>query len=175
MAWIENPRLANLPMRIQIPSSSNASEEASSMRCQILPPTVTAEHFDRESDFEKLDNILESSVEEAQFISVVLHGLEGVGKSAIASAYIKNKYKKNVYDVVLWICGESRTSFRQSFTDIAMELKLPGANHQTPDENFSLLQKWFRTTGKYRPCNMWSSGILIPKLNSNRIQVARGI
>lgn len=178
MAWIGRPSRANLPMHIQNPSSTNANEAASTKRCQILPPTGTARHFDRFPYFEKLDKILRPSVDEARLISVVLHGTAGVGKSAIASTYIEERYKENVYDVVLWICGESRTSFRQSFTDIAMGLGLRGANHQTPDENFILLQEWFRTTGKYYPCTALQirpSGILILKLKSNRVQVARGL
>lgn len=113
----------------------------------MLPQTKTTRVFDQVDVFEKLDHIL-GPASGTSFRSVALHGQGGVGKSTIASTYIERKFDENDYDVVLWVCGEKTSSMRQSFTDIAMRLKLPGAQPQTQDENLILVQDWFQSTGK---------------------------
>jgi hypothetical protein len=74
--------------------------------------------------------------------------LGGVGKSSIASTYAETRYKKNVYHVCLWVKGEKPASLRQSFTDIALRLKLPGVQPQTHDDNLNLVQDWFQSTSQ---------------------------
>ncbi|KAH0553214.1 hypothetical protein GP486_006614, partial [Trichoglossum hirsutum] len=142
----------NSPTRVRSPPSTDANITASNLRCLLLPHIKTTRFFDRVDVFEKLDQILGPTAKRTSFRSVALHGLGGVGKSAIASTYIKKKFDENDYDVVLWVCGETPSSLRQSFTDIAMRLKLPGAQPQTHDENTILVQDWFQSTGKSKFC-----------------------
>ncbi|KAK8130629.1 hypothetical protein PG999_003009 [Apiospora kogelbergensis] len=78
--------------------------------------------------------------------SVALHGVGGVGKTSIASSYAEKKYYEEVYDVVAWIHGEKDSSLRQSFTNIAMRLKLPGAQSQADEENQILVHHWLQST-----------------------------
>lgn len=120
-------------------------------RCLMLPPTRSSRFFDRVDVFADLDRILAPTVTtgESTFRSVALYGLGGVGKSTIASTYIDTRYKENVYHVCLWVRGEKPESFRQSFTEIALRLKLPGAQPQTRDDNLNLVQDWFQSTGQY--------------------------
>jgi NB-ARC domain len=106
----------------------------------MLPRTKTTRFFDRVDVFEKLDQTLGPAAGRTSFLSVALHGLGGVGKSAIASTYIERKFDENDYDVALWVRGEKPSFLRQSFTDISMRLKLPGAQPQTHDENLILVQ-----------------------------------
>jgi predicted ATP-dependent serine protease len=117
----------------------------------MLPQTKTTRFFDRVDVFEELDQIL-GPVAGTSFRSVALHGLGGVGKSTIASTYIEKKFDKDDYDVVLWVRGEKTSSLQQSFTDIAMRLKLPGAQPQNYNENLFLVQDWFQSTGKSKFC-----------------------
>lgn len=42
-----------------------------------------------------------------------------------------------------------RLSIRQSFTEIALALELPGAHPQRHDNNVVLVQNGFKTSGKY--------------------------
>lgn len=114
----------------------------------MLPQTKTTRIFNRVDVFEKLDQILGPASGRTSFRSVALHGLGGVGKSTIASTYIERRFDENDYEVVMWVRGEKPSSLRQSFTDIAMRLKLPGAQPQTHDENLILVQDWFQSTGK---------------------------
>lgn len=165
-----------LPMPAEILPSPNANKASPTFRHLMLPPT--SRHFDRDEYFEYLDSVLHPAVKKKQFPSVILYGTEGVGKSTIASTYIVKRYEEKVYDVVLWICAENHTTLRQSFTEIATRLGLKGANSKTPDENFSLVQQWFGTTGKFVPSearNTQLSGIIILKLQLNRVRVARGL
>lgn len=114
------------------------------MVAQTKPTSVV----DRVDVFEKLDQILGPTAKRTSFISVALYGVGGVGKSTIASTYTEKKFEENEYDAVFWVRGENPLSMRQSFTDIAMRLKLPGAQPQTHDDNLILVQDWFQSTGK---------------------------
>lgn len=127
--------------------STDAIVKAPRLRYLMLPPIKTTWFFDRVDVFEKLDHILGKG---SSFRSVALHGLGGIGKSSIASTYIETKFNENDYDVALWVRGEKPESLRQSFTDIAMRLKLHGAQPQTHDENLLLVQDWFQSTGKFK-------------------------
>jgi hypothetical protein len=139
-------------MRVQSPANTDAIKAAAKFRCCMLPFAKTTRFFDRIDVFEKLDQLLGPTAGRASFRSVALHGLGGVGKSTIASTYIERKFDENDYDVILWARSEKPSSLRQSITDIAMRLKLPGAQPQTHDENLILVQDWFQSTGKSRFC-----------------------
>ncbi|OAQ95981.1 hypothetical protein LLEC1_02850 [Akanthomyces lecanii] len=108
-------------------------------RCLMLPQTRATRCFSRDDVFVKLDEILQPAAEQSSLRSVALYGVGGVGKSTVASTYVENKFEDQVWDVVLWVCGEKPSSLRQSFTDVAMRLKLPGAQPQTHNENLFLL------------------------------------
>lgn len=138
-------------MPAQSPPSMKANAQVSKLRCLMMPQTKTTRLFNRIDVFEKLDQILEITAERTSFRSVALYGLGGVGKSTIASTYVEAKFRENCYDVVLWVRAEKLSSLRQSFTDVAMRLKLPEAQPQTHDENLILVQDWFQSTGKSRP------------------------
>ncbi|KAM7213095.1 hypothetical protein V8F06_011518 [Rhypophila decipiens] len=113
-------------------------------RCLMTPLTKTSRLFDRLDVFIQLDELLRPDAGDNSLNSVALHGLGGVGKSSIGSSYAEKKYSELTYDVVLWVCGENDASLRQSFTDIAIRLKLAGANPLSHVENQVLVQDWFR-------------------------------
>lgn len=136
--------------RLKKPNTSHietASKQPATQRCIMMPATKTSRFFDRVDIFLKLDEMLAPESEEFSLQSVALHGLPGVGKSSIASTYAEKKFSEQAYDVVLWVCSENEASIRQSMTDIAMRLKLPGAQPISHDENQVLVQEWFRATG----------------------------
>ncbi|KAJ2993997.1 hypothetical protein NUW58_g1673 [Xylaria curta] len=111
----------------------------------LLPQTRTLRFFDREDIFEKLDTIFGDELQ-TPFKSVALWGLGGIGKSSIALQYIERKVAKDEYHAMFWVNSEKDASIRQSFTDIALKLKLPGARPQTHDENMDLVQDWLQST-----------------------------
>ncbi|KAK8022424.1 hypothetical protein PG993_013191 [Apiospora rasikravindrae] len=118
------------------------SDSVAKRRILMLPDTKTNRLFDRVDIYLQLDRLLTPDAVEFVLQSVALHGLAGVGKTSIASSYAEKKYRDHVYDVVLWVRGEKYASLRQSFTDIALRLKLPGAQSQSHDENQILVHDW---------------------------------
>jgi hypothetical protein len=133
-------------LRVQSPQDSGNVTPSANPRCLMLPRVRMTRSFNRESIYERLDQVL-SPVAGKTFRSVALYGMGGVGKSTIASTYTKKKFEENVYDTVLWAHGEKLMSLRQSFTDIALRLKLPGAQSHSHHENLALVQDWFQSTG----------------------------
>ncbi len=115
----------------------------------MLPVTRTNRLFGRLDVFVKLDELLAPDAGDFSLQSVALHGIGGVGKTSVASSYAEKKFSEKVYNVILWVCGETDASMRQSFTDIALRLKLPGAQPHTHDENRILVQDWFQATGTW--------------------------
>lgn len=114
----------------------------------ILPTQKPSRFFERVDTFEKIDQVLGREGSKTSFRSIALFGLGGIGKSSIAARYIERKIEEMEYDAVFWVYGENTASLRQSFTDIAMRLKLPGAQLNLHDDNLILVQNWFQSTGK---------------------------
>lgn len=131
-------------------------------RCLMLPPLRISRCFDRVDVFEDLDRILAPTLT-SSFRSVALYGIGGVGKSIVASTYMEARYKENVYHVCLWAQGATPEALRQSFTDIALRLKLPDAQPQKHDDNLNLVQDWFQYAGK--KCDICSQklGSFVPR------------
>ncbi|KAF9773458.1 hypothetical protein IL306_008714 [Fusarium sp. DS 682] len=144
---VEKLAQLNSPSSVQHPAMDVVIKPPM-LRALMLPPIKTTRFFNRLDVFEKLELVLGQG---SSFRSVALHGLGGIGKSSIASNYIETKFNENEYEVVLWVRGEKPESLRQSFSDIAMRLKLHGAQLQTHDENLLLVQDWFQSTGEINP------------------------
>jgi ATPase subunit of ABC transporter with duplicated ATPase domains len=115
----------------------------------MLPPTKTDQHYDRDNVFKDLDNKLAVQDRVPSFLSVALFGLSGVGKSTVVSTYAEARFREKFYDVILWARGENSVSLRQSFTEIALRLRLSGAQHHSHDQNLILVQDWFQSTRKF--------------------------
>jgi hypothetical protein len=129
-------------------SASDIAALTQQFRCMILPTKKASRFFDRVDTFEKIDQALGRKGTNTSFRSIALFGLGGIGKSSIAARYIERKIEENEYDAVFWVYGEKTPSLRQSFTDIAMRLKLTGAQPNLHDDNLILVQNWFQSTGK---------------------------
>lgn len=129
--------------------SSNTKSAGHPFPCFILPPTKAPRFFDRETINKQIDDVLSRNYTGTSFRSVALHGLGGIGKSAIASRYVDQKIVDQDYDAIFWVQAEKPASLRQSFTEIAVQLKIEGAEPQKHDENRKLVQKWFQAASKF--------------------------
>ena len=116
-----------------------------------LPTRIYSSFFNRVDTFEKIDQVLGRDGPTTSFRSITLFGLGGIGKSSIAARYIERKIEEKKYDAMFWVYGETTASLRQSFTDIALRLKLSGAQPNLHDENLIQVQSWFQTTSKPPP------------------------
>ncbi|PNP51317.1 hypothetical protein THARTR1_08074 [Trichoderma harzianum] len=143
-------RVGNLVIALSPPLGQTSSLGIASITQQVslmqLPTKICSSFFDRESTFEKIDQVLDRDGLATAFRSIALFGLEGIGKSSIAARYIERKMEEKKYDAVFWVYGETTASLRQSFTDVALRLKLPGAQPNLHNENLQLVQNWFQTT-----------------------------
>lgn len=49
---------------------------------------------------------------------------------------------------MFWVGGEKENTLRQSFSDIALRLKLAGAQTRDHDQKRTLVLDWIQTTGR---------------------------
>jgi hypothetical protein len=117
----------------------------------ILPQTrlLPGRFFDRIDIFEKLDRTFGDNGARTTFKAVTLLGFGGIGKISITMRYVEAKVDQKRYDAIFWVHGEKPASLRQSFTDIAIKLRLPNAGPQNHDENLELVLEWFQSTGMF--------------------------
>jgi thymidylate kinase len=85
---------------------------------------------------------------EQKFITIF--GLGGIGKSRVALAYAKRYESK--FDVTLWVKSETRLSLIQSFTEIAVDLRIPGADRNSKGErNIELVFMHLKEHCRFNP------------------------
>lgn len=147
---VEKSTQYSVPLAFQGNSSPEPYQTPSRIKPYLLlAPTrpLPGRFFDRTGEFEKLDRALGQHQATASFKAIALCGLAGVGKSSLAASYVDSKVQNQQYNAIFWVNGENSASLRQSFTSIAMKLKLPGAHAQNHDENLELVQEWFQSTG----------------------------
>jgi hypothetical protein len=102
--------------------------------------------FGREEVLRDIDSVLRPQPNKQQKF-LTLHGIGGVGKSKVALAYAK-RYESQ-FDMTMWIQSQTQMSLSQSFTDIAVELDIPGAERNGKgDENRDLVFDWLKKNGK---------------------------
>ncbi|KAF2722639.1 NB-ARC and TPR domain protein [Polychaeton citri CBS 116435] len=129
-------------------SLRQSQEELASLPCFIYPMSRTARFFDRTEDIIEMDRFFCNGVQDTEqpFRSIALHGVAGVGKSSVALRYAENRIHRKELDAMFWISGEKEVTVRQSFTDIAVRLKLPGARPKDHDQNRTLVLDWLQNT-----------------------------
>ncbi|KAH8807474.1 P-loop containing nucleoside triphosphate hydrolase protein [Xylogone sp. PMI_703] len=131
------------------PSLRPSRDEPASLPCFIYPTSRTFRFFDRTEDIIQIDKYFNNRFEDAcqPIRSLALHGVGGVGKSAVALRYAETRIQRKELDAMFWISGEKEVTIRQSFTDIAVRLKLPGAQPKDHDHNRTLVLGWLQNTG----------------------------
>jgi hypothetical protein len=123
-------------------------DEQAKLPCVILPSIRTAPCFDRTDVIQNIKDHFNDDDGEQSFRSLAIHGLGGVGKSTVALRYAENKLRSGELDALFWVYSEKLVSIRQSFTDIALRLKLPDARQGDHDENHALVLNWLQHTRK---------------------------
>ena len=127
---------------------SSRPEEQARLPCVILPSIRTSRFFDRTDVIQKIEEFFSQADPTQSFRSLTVHGLGGVGKSSVALKYAEAKLRRGELDALFWVYSEKLVSIRQSFTDIAVRLKLPDARPGDHEENLALVLNWLQTTRK---------------------------
>ncbi|KAF2228145.1 hypothetical protein BDZ85DRAFT_12299 [Elsinoe ampelina] len=102
--------------------------------------------FDREEQIREMENHFAYSAESPCVRSLAIHGMGGVGKTSLACKYAWQQRKR--IDTMLWFKSETAASLRQSFTQAAQRLQLPGVRADDHEENRHVLLTWLQTTNK---------------------------
>lgn len=85
-----------------------------------------------------------------QFMEVaILHGANGIGKSSIALKCADTLFHRRDVNVVFWIDYQNYATIQQSFTTIALEMKLPCTELKDHEENRCQVLTWLTETSKY--------------------------
>ena len=141
-----NSTLAALPSL----SAGQSPDDPASLPCFIYPSSRTSRFFDRTEDIIEMDRYFGNGAQDPDqpFRSIALYGIGGVGKSSVALRYAETRIHRKELDAMFWVAGEKEVTLRQSFSDIAVRLKLPGAQAKDYDQNRTLVLEWIQTTGK---------------------------
>ncbi|KAM5347078.1 hypothetical protein ACJ41O_010083 [Fusarium nematophilum] len=126
--------------------SPRTTQDTAQLPCFILPPTRTARFFDRDDVIEKIEEHFQSGDSASSLRSLALYGMGGVGKSHVAMKYLEKKQAAKDFDAIFWVNAESPVSIQQSFTDVALRLKLPDTGPASHDENRMILKGWLQQT-----------------------------
>jgi len=139
---------------ISLSKQSSQAEEEARLPCVILPSIRTTRFFDRTDVIDQVEKFFQQANCEQGFRSLALYGLGGVGKSSVALRYAEAKLRNGELDALFWVYSEKSVSISQSFTDIALRLKLPDAKTGDHEENRKLVLDWLQYT---RECALISS------------------
>jgi hypothetical protein len=102
-------------------------EEPATFPIKMLPYRKNPRFYGREAELDKIDQALDwNNPNNSLLRTYTIYGRRGVGKTELALEY---SYANPAnFDAVFWIACETSLLLRQSFTDMAIELKLPGAD-----------------------------------------------
>jgi hypothetical protein len=116
----------------------------------MFPTFRVAKFYDRTEYISDMNRFFEKHGDDETFPSLALWGLGGVGKSSLALRFAETKIREEQLDVLFWIRSEKEVTMKQSFTEMAVKLKLPGANAVDHSENKVLVMSWLQQTSKDR-------------------------
>jgi hypothetical protein len=102
------------------------AEEHTSFPCVKLPFLQNEKFFGREAEMQKIIDHLSPKEGTSELRTYTIHGRRGVGKTEIALQYAYEN--PSSFDAIFWVQCETSISLRQSFTEIAVSLNLPGAH-----------------------------------------------
>ncbi|KAL2671552.1 hypothetical protein Neosp_014142 [[Neocosmospora] mangrovei] len=81
--------------------------------------------------------------------TVIISGGGGVGKSALALEAAHQLKNEGKFDAILWVKAEDKNVLRESFTKLALRLRLKdAAEGSDKDRNFMILKNWLDKTPK---------------------------
>ena len=100
--------------------------------------------YGRKDELEKIYEHLKPKNDKS-YRTYTIYGRRGVGKTEIALQFAYSNPAG--YDAVFWVQCETSVAIRQSFTDIAVALELPGAQKDGHhEENLMAVKEWLKRT-----------------------------
>lgn len=102
------------------------AEEHAHFPCSLIPFQQNEKFYGREAEMQKIITHLSPKEGVTELRTYTIFGRRGVGKTEIALQYAYEN--PSSFDAIFWIQCETSVSIRQSFTDVAVALNLPGAD-----------------------------------------------
>jgi Cdc6-like AAA superfamily ATPase len=110
----------------------------------ILPYGQNDRFYGRGAEMDKIEKYLSPKGDQS-LRTYTIYGRRGVGKTEIALQF--SYMNQAGFDAIFWIQCETTVSIRQSFTNVAVALNLPGADHNGHhEENQLAVQNWLKKT-----------------------------
>jgi hypothetical protein len=120
------------------------SDEPGTFPYTILPFGLNQNFYGRKDELEKISDHLKPKGDKS-YRTYTIYGRRGIGKTEIALQFAH--LNPAGYDAVFWVQSETSVAIRQSFTDIAVALDLPGALKDGHDEeNLIAVKEWLKRT-----------------------------
>ncbi|KAK0657889.1 hypothetical protein B0T16DRAFT_69624 [Cercophora newfieldiana] len=133
----------NFHSRMETLSLSGSSEEVVETPHYRLPAARNPRFFGRNTELKDIrSHLAQQSVLDSP-ASLLLYGMGGVGKSEIALHYALDHMKD--YRVILWFHAADST-IEASFSDAAVELKIPDTKKDAHPQNRVRLLQWLQRT-----------------------------
>lgn len=92
----------------------------------MIPKSQCSNFYGRTEELERINHHLDHRNSAELLRTYTIYGRRGVGKTDIALQYAYTNPAG--FEDIFWIQCETSISLRQSFTDMAVELNLPGAD-----------------------------------------------
>lgn len=109
-------------------------------------PGLDSNFLGRSDQLKDIKQALEAKTA-SSLCSVIVSGIAGVGKSALAVAAAHELKNEQKYEAIFWLNAENSDVLRESFTRIALRLLLKGATDKSDkDRNFMLTKNWLDKT-----------------------------
>lgn len=99
-------------------------EENVTFPCTRLPRNKNINFYGRTAELQNIDKFL--GHKSPNLRTYTIYGRRGVGKTDIALEYAHTNPSN--FDAIFWVNCETSVALRQSFSDIAVELNIPGAD-----------------------------------------------
>lgn len=121
--------MVNLERQVKTLSNRHApvpqQEEHAAFPINMLPRSQNENFYGRQEELDRINQHLDYRGN-TQLRTYTIYGRRGVGKTDIALQYAYTN--PSGFDAIFWVQCETSLSLRQSFTDMAVELNLPGAD-----------------------------------------------
>lgn len=108
-------------------------EEHVTFPIAMIPRNKNDNFFGRADELKNINDFLGHRATNLR--TYTIYGRRGVGKTDIALEYAHTN--PSGFDAIFWVNCETSVALRQSFTDIAVTLNIPGADRNGQRQDFS--------------------------------------
>ena len=104
----------------------------------------------RELELKEIKEFFESTINSKKLQSYVVYGLGGVGKTALAHAFVDYCREIDAYDAIFWIRAATSAEITDSFGEIYERLELsPSPNSINMDTRVMSVKKWLQKKSQF--------------------------